>query len=157
MKIDGAGGCFGNRIYEVSRQDAWKLAKECVLEMNLAVDKIDEKDFLITGKLEKSEKKNFLASLFQNSQKLFQTAVLTSDNPSMVQVIFDVHKKIPTAYQWGKSDKEVEDFYKRFEKKLEIMLRGVECPRCKTIVDRKVKFCPNCGAPMTGTGTDPQA
>jgi hypothetical protein len=37
----------------------------------------------------------------------------------MVQVLFDVHKKVPTAYQWGKDDKQVVDFYERFEKKLE--------------------------------------
>jgi hypothetical protein len=42
MKIDGAGGCFENRMYDVDRQTAWKLVKECIKDMDLAVEEIDD-------------------------------------------------------------------------------------------------------------------
>lgn len=159
MKIDGAGGCFENRMYDVDRQTAWKLVKECIKDMDLAVEEIDDTKQLASGKLEKSIGKGFFASLFQNSHKLFQAAVQNVDSEyegevGMVQVLFDVHKKIPTAYQWGKDDKQVVDFYDRFEKKLEDYLHYVVCPKCKSKIKRGVKFCPNCGAPVaTKTAT----
>jgi hypothetical protein len=154
MKIDGAGGCFENRMYDVDRQTAWKLVKECIKDMDLAVEVVDDDKQVASGKMEKSIGKGFLASLFQNSHKLFQAAVQDVDSEyegevGMVQVLFDVHKKVPTAYQWGKDDKQVVDFYERFEKKLEDTLHFAICPQCKSKIKRGVKFCPNCGASMT--------
>ena len=149
MKIDGAGGCFENRMYEVSRQVAWKFVKECIAEMDLAVETMDEKNCLASGKLQKDEGKGIFAMLFQNNHhKLFQAAVQEADDACTVQVVFDVHKKVPTAYQWSKQDGEVKDFYERFDKKLEEYLHFAVCPHCHARVDRQVKFCPNCGKAM---------
>lgn len=149
MKIDGAGGCFENRMYEVSRQVAWKFVKECILEMDLAVETLDEQNCLASGKLKKDEGTGIFAMLFQNNHhKLFQTAVQDVENESTVQVVFDVHKKVPTAYQWSKQDEEVKNFYDRFDQKMDEYLHFAICPHCKTKVARKVKFCPNCGKAM---------
>ena len=149
MKIDGAGGCFENRLYEVPRKVAWQLMKECIKEMDLAVEIMDDENCLVSGKLEKDEGHGILAALFQNSHhKLFQGAVQKSNDAETVQVFFDVHKKVPTAYQWGKQDQQVEDFYERFDKKLDEYMHFAICPHCKAKVDRKVKFCPNCGGVM---------
>jgi hypothetical protein len=89
---------LGNLSKNVSRIWIWQF------------EVVDDDKQVASGKMEKSIGKGFLASLFQNSHKLFQAAVQDVDSEyegevGMVQVLFDVHKKVPTAYQWGKDDK----------------------------------------------------
>lgn len=38
MRIDGAGGCFDNRIYEINNKSAWNLLLLTVNEMGVTVD-----------------------------------------------------------------------------------------------------------------------
>lgn len=43
MRIDGAGGCFDNRIYEINNKSAWNLLLLTVNEMGVTVDSRDRK------------------------------------------------------------------------------------------------------------------
>lgn len=42
MRIDGAGGCFDNRIYEINNKSAWNLLLLTVNEMGVTVDSRDD-------------------------------------------------------------------------------------------------------------------
>lgn len=42
MRIDGAGGCFDNRLYEVDIDVAWNIALLCVNEMGVTIDEQDD-------------------------------------------------------------------------------------------------------------------
>ena len=42
MRIDGAGGCFDNRLYEVDIDVAWNIALLCVNEMAVTIDEQDD-------------------------------------------------------------------------------------------------------------------
>ena len=40
MRIDGAGGCFDNRIYEINNKSAWNLLLLTVNEMGVTVEPV---------------------------------------------------------------------------------------------------------------------
>ena len=102
MRIEGAGGCFDDRIYDVDRDLCWKIVLLSVNEMGVTVDEIDESINIIK---------------FHNKDKIMQIAVKAIDEDT-VHVIMDSTKERLQIYSWKKETGEVELFYGIFEKKL---------------------------------------
>ena len=47
MRINGAGGCFDNRIYDLSIDLAWKIAILSINEMGVSIDLMDEANYIV--------------------------------------------------------------------------------------------------------------
>ena len=129
MRIDGAGGCFDNRLYEVDIEAAWNLALLCVNEMGVTIDERDD----VAHQLH-----------FHTQKKVMQIAMQQLDAET-VQVIFDSTKKRLQIYNWKPEDKEANLFYELFEKKLTEYRAFILCPNCSAKISSLVKFCPECG------------
>ena len=127
MRIDGAGGCFDNRLYEINLEVAWNIALLCINEMGVTIDEMNLEERLIR---------------FHSEKKLMQLAFQQLDEET-VQVIMDSTKKRLQIYNWKPEDKEVNRFYELFEKKLTVL-----CPQCKAKISSLAKFCPECGFKM---------
>ncbi len=132
MRIDGAGGCMENRIYEVDPQVAWNVVMLSINEMGVTVDGMDTENKLIR---------------FHNKEKIMQIALQRLDETS-VQLIMDARKERLQIYNWKVENKEVLAFFEIFEKKLREFRAFVLCPRCQAKVSSLAKFCPECGAPL---------
>ena len=105
MRIEGAGGCFDDRVYEVDRDLCWKIVKLSVDETGFTLDEVDEARCIIK---------------FHGKDKLMQVAVQPIDEDT-VHVIMDATKARLQIYSWKKETEEVELFYDIFEKKLREM------------------------------------
>ena len=112
MRIDGAGGCFDNRLYEVDIDVAWNIALLCVNEMGVTIDEQDDAAHQLH---------------FHNKKKIMQLAMQSLDEET-VQVIMDSTKERLQIYNWKREDKEVNQFYELFEKKL-TEYRALFCAR----------------------------
>ena len=77
MRIDGAGGCFDNRLYEVDIDVAWNIALLCVNEMGVTIDEQDDAAHQLH---------------FHNKKKIMQLAMQSLDEET-VQVIMDSTKE----------------------------------------------------------------
>ena len=132
MRIEGAGGCFDDRIYEVDRDLCWKIVKLSVDETGFTLDEVDEARCIIK---------------FDGKDKLMQVAVQPIDEDT-VHVIMDATKARLQIYSWKKETEEVELFYDIFEKKLREMRNYVICRQCGEKVSVAAKFCPECGSKM---------
>lgn len=129
MRIDGAGGCFENRMYEMDIEVAWNLVKLCVNEMGVTIDKVDLERHML---------------YFHNKKKIMQVALQQLD-PETIQVIMDSTKERLQIYSWKPENKEVILFYELFEKKLREYQAFILCPGCSAKISSLVKFCPECG------------
>jgi ribosomal protein L40E len=132
MRIEGAGGCFDDRIYEVDRDLCWKIVKLSVDETGFTIDEVDEARCIIK---------------FHGKDKLMQVAVQPIDEDT-VHVIMDATKARLQIYSWKKETEEVELFYDIFEKKLRELRNYVICRQCGEKVSVAAKFCPECGSKM---------
>jgi ribosomal protein L40E len=132
MRIEGAGGCFDDRVYEVDRDLCWKIVKLSVDETGFTLDEVDEARCIIK---------------FHGKDKLMQVAVQPIDEDT-VHVIMDATKARLQIYSWKKETEEVELFYDIFEKKLREMRNYVICRQCGEKVSVAAKFCPECGFKM---------
>lgn len=132
MRIEGAGGCFDDRIYEVDRDLCWKVVKLSLNETDFIVDEVDEERTIVK---------------FHGKDKLMQVAVQPIDEETM-HVIMDATKARLQIYSWKKETEEVELFYGIFERKLREMRSVVICHQCGERVSVHAKFCPECGAKM---------
>ena len=132
MRIEGCGGCFDDRIYDVDRDFCWKLVLLCVNEMGVTVDEIDESINIVK---------------FHNKDKIMQVAVKAIDADT-VHVLMDSTKERLQIYSWKKETKEVETFYGLFERKLAEMRMFVTCRQCGEKISSSAKFCPECGYKM---------
>ena len=47
MRIDGAGACFDNRVYELDLATAWQIAMLSINEMGVTMDEVDEANRVI--------------------------------------------------------------------------------------------------------------
>ena len=102
MRIDGAGACFDNRVYELDLATAWQIAMLSINEMGVTMDEVDEANKVIH---------------FHNKNKIMQVAFQQLDEETL-QVIMDSTGKRLQIYSWKREDKEVNLFYELFEKKL---------------------------------------
>ena len=129
MRIDGAGGCFDNRLYEIDVDVAWRIALLSINEMGVTIDELDETNRVIK---------------FHNKNKIMQLAFQILDEET-VQVIMDSTKERLQIYNWKREDGEVNQFYDLFEKKLTEYRALILCPGCSAKVSSLAKFCPECG------------
>ena len=129
MRIDGAGACFDNRIYELDLATAWQIAMLSINEMGVTLDEVDKENNVIH---------------FHNKNKIMQVAFQQLDEESL-QVIMDSTGKRLQIYSWKREDKEVNLFYDLFEKKLREFRAFILCPRCSAKISSLSKFCPECG------------
>ena len=129
MRIDGAGACFDNRVYELDLGTAWQIAMLSINEMGVTLDDVDEANRVIH---------------FHNSNKIMQVAFQQLDEETL-QVIMDSTGKRLQIYSWKREDKEVNQFYELFEKKLTEYRAFILCPNCSAKISSLVKFCPECG------------
>lgn len=130
MRIEGAGGCFDNRFYEIDIDVAWNISLLCINEMGVTIDEIDKVNGLIK---------------FHNKKKIMQVALQQIDEET-VQIIMDSTKERLQIYTWKKETKEVNLFYDLFENKLREYRAFILCPQCTAKISSLVKFCPECGA-----------
>lgn len=129
MRIDGAGGCFDNRIYELDVATAWQIALLSINEMGVTVDEKNDELHMIH---------------FHNKKKIMQVAVKALDAES-VQVIMDSTRERLQIYSWKPEDGEVNMFYEIFENKLREYRAFILCPQCTAKISSLAKFCPECG------------
>ena len=129
MRIDGAGACFDNRVYELDLATAWQIAMLSINEMGVTMDEVDEANRVIH---------------FHNKNKIMQVAFQQLDEETL-QVIMDSTGKRLQIYSWKREDKEVNLFYELFEKKLREFRAFILCPRCSAKISSLSKFCPECG------------
>lgn len=129
MRIDGAGGCYENRIYEVDPDIAWNIIMLAINEMGVTIDRLDQAEGVIH---------------FHNKKKLMQVAVQILDEES-IQIVMDARKERLQIYNWKTENKEVEQFYELFEKKLTEFRAFILCPGCSEKISSMARFCPNCG------------
>ena len=132
MRIDGAGGCFDNRLYEMDLETAWKVAALTINEMGVTMDEIDEENHLYK---------------FHNKKKFMQVCIQQMDAET-VQVIMDSIKEHLEIYSWKPENKEVNLFYEIFEKKLREFRAFILCPQCTAKISSLAKFCPECGCKL---------
>ena len=129
MRIDGAGACFDNRVYELDLATAWQIAMLSINEMGVTMDEVDEANRVIH---------------FHNKNKIMQVAFQQLDEETL-QVIMDSNGKRLQIYSWKREDKEVNLFYELFEKKLREFRAFILCPSCSATISSLSKFCPECG------------
>ena len=130
MRIEGAGGCFDNRIYEIDAGVAWQIILLVVAEMGIKVEEQDNEAHLINGTI---------------GEKLVNIA-LQEAGADTCQIIIDTRTKVLQIYSWRPEEKEVNDFYESFEKKIKEFAAFILCPSCRAKISSSVKFCPECGA-----------
>lgn len=94
MRIDGAGGCFDNRIYEINNKSAWNLLLLTVNEMGVTVDSRDDENGILEC---------------HNDKKVMRFSAQAMDEET-TQVFADVHGKRIQVYNWKPQDKEVNLF-----------------------------------------------
>ncbi len=129
MRIDGAGGAFENRLYDVDMDVAWRVVLLSINEMGVSIDEQDDAKYMIH---------------FHNDDKVMQIA-LQDLGDETIQLIMDSHKRRLQIYSWKREDKEVNLFFDLFENKLREYRAFILCPNCAAKISSLVKFCPECG------------
>lgn len=132
MRIDGAGGCFDNRIYEINNQYAWQLLLLAVNEMGITIDSRDDAACILEC---------------HSEQKVMRFSAQAMDDET-TQVFADVRGVRLQVYNWKPQDQEVNLFYELLENKLREYRAFILCPNCKAKISSLVKFCPECGTPV---------
>ena len=94
MRIDGAGGCFDNRIYEINNKSAWNLLLLTVNEMGVTVDSRDDENGILEC---------------HNDKKVMRFSAQAMDEET-TKIFADVHGKRIQVYNWKPQDKEVNLF-----------------------------------------------
>ena len=91
MRIDGAGGCFDNRIYEINNKSAWNLLLLTVNEMGVTVDSRDDENGILEC---------------HNDKKVMRFSAQAMDEET-TQVFADVHGKRIQVYNWKPQEKSI--------------------------------------------------
>jgi len=129
MIVNGAGGCFENRLYELDITVAWNMVLQTLNEMGVQVDSWDEANHLVK---------------FHNVKKQMQVCLRPIDTET-VEVSMDSRGKRLLIYCWHKENKEVEMFYEFFEQKMHDFRADVLCPECGRRISAFCSVCPDCG------------
>lgn len=132
MRIDGAGGCFDNRIYELDHKSAWSLLLLAVNEMGVTFDSRDDEKCILEC---------------HNDKKVMRFSAQAMDEET-TQVFADARGQRLQVYNWKPQDTEVNLFYELFESKLREYRAFILCPGCRAKISSLVKFCPECGVPV---------
>lgn len=129
MIINGAGGCYENRFYELDVNSAWNMVLQTLNDMGVQVDDWDQEGHLVK---------------FHNVKKTMQILVRDMGNET-VEIAMDSRGKRLLAYCWHKENKEVEMFFDFFEERLHAFSAYVICPVCGRQISSFASQCPDCG------------
>lgn len=129
MIINGAGGCYENRFYEMNIKDAWNITLQTLNDMGVQVDEWDENVYLVK---------------FHNVKKQMQI-VLHQIDAETIELAMDSRGKHLLVYCWHKENKEVEMFFNFFESRLHEFRAFVICPTCGREISAFASVCPDCG------------
>ncbi len=129
MIINGAGGCYENRFYELDVNSAWNMVLQTLNDMGVQVDEWDQEEHLVK---------------FHNVKKIMQVLVRDMGNET-VEIAMDSRGKHLLAYCWHKENKEVEMFFDFFEEHLHAFSAYVICPTCGRKISSFASQCPDCG------------
>lgn len=127
--INGAGGCYENRYYELDVETAWNLVLQVLNNMGVQVDSWDKDIHLVK---------------FHGVKKQMQVLVKDMGNGT-VEISMDSRGKRLLVYCWHKENKEVEMFFDWFEEKLHEFSAYVLCPTCGRQISSFTSVCPDCG------------
>ncbi len=130
MRIEGAGGCFDDRIYELDMDTAWKLVLHSLSEIAWEIDDVDIPRHMV---------------YFHDSDKKMQVCVQPIDDET-VHIIMDSMKDRIQIYSWKDETGQVKEFYSVFEKKMRQLSASIICASCGAKISATSKFCPECGA-----------
>lgn len=129
MIVNGAGGCFENRLYEMNITDAWNMTLQTLNDMGVQVDEWDESVHLVK---------------FHNVKKQMQIMIRQMDEET-IEISMDTRGKRLLVYCWHKENKEVEMFFEFFEARLDAFRAYVICPTCGRQISAFASTCPDCG------------
>ncbi|MDD4321485.1 MAG: zinc-ribbon domain-containing protein [Acidaminococcaceae bacterium] len=144
MQINGSGGCFEERIYEIEPDVAWQVGLLVAAEMAVNIEERNDKDRLLNGTIASVEKALLTG---KRKTKLFTFSVQVLDKESC-QIILDIRKEQIEVYSFRPQNKEAIEFFKIFDKKLKEYAAFILCPSCRAKISSSVKFCPECGVPV---------
>ena len=144
MQINGSGGCFEERVYEIKPDIAWQVGLLVVAELGIHIAERNDATRLLNGTIVSFEKTLFTG---KEKTKLFTFSVQVLDEESC-QVILDIRKEQIEVYSFKPQNKEALEFFKRFDMKLKEYAAFILCPSCRAKISSSVKFCPECGAPV---------
>lgn len=129
MRINGAGGCFDNRIYEQPIEVLWAIMLQVLVKQNVEIINRNDRDHLIESRVGK---------------KRFSLCIKKLDSTAS-QVIADCRSEMIQVYSWKNEGEPVDEFYELFEEKVKEFEKYLVCPNCKSQIASSSKFCPNCG------------
>ena len=144
MQINGSGGCFEERVYEIKPDIAWQVGLLVVAELGIHIEERNDATRLLNGTIVSIEKTLFTG---KEKTKLFTFSVQFLDEESC-QIILDIRKEQIEVYSFKPQNKEALEFFKRFDMKLKEYAAFMLCPSCRAKISSSVKFCPECGAPV---------
>ena len=143
MYVNGCGGSFVAKTYNITREVAWEIGLLVMKEMAVTITDDDKENFLINGVIDTGDK----TLLFRKPvTKIFTFAIEKLE--SGIQIIVDAHKERIEAYSLKPQNKETKEFFAIFDQKLEEYNSSVTCPKCGAKVPVANKFCPECGEKM---------
>jgi len=128
----------------MEQETAWRIIKECFAELSINVESVDEENHILNGVITRKGLDGFRA-LFNGKERFIMASVQT-EQPGLVQVIFDIRKKHMQLYQWGHQDHLVKEFFTLFDQKKDQCENTMLCPGCGKRVSNQNPFCPMCGA-----------
>ena len=144
MQINGSGGCFEERVYEIKPDIAWQVGLLVVAELGIHIAERNDATRLLNGTIVSFEKTLFTG---KEKTKLFTFSVQYLDEESC-QIILDIRKEQIEVYSFKPQNKDALEFFKRFDMKLKEYAAFILCPSCRAKISSSVKFCPECGAPV---------
>ena len=144
MQINGSGGCFEERVYEIKPDIAWQVGLLVVAELGIHIEERNDATRLLNGTIVSFEKTLFTG---KEKTKLFTFSIQYLDEESC-QIILDIRKEQIEVYSFKPQNKEALEFFKRFDMKLKEYAAFILCPSCRAKISSSVKFCPECGAPV---------
>lgn len=142
MQINGSGGSFAVRRYDIEKNLAWQLGLLAAKDMEVIVTKEFPSEYVLEGKLLSDEK----TMLFGNPMyKLFTFSVADNESGEGVEVIVDIRKEKLEVYSFKPQDTETNAFFAIFDQKVKVASRYKSCPECGKMIGSEDKFCPECG------------